>query len=296
MKRRLFPVLLLVAALLLTVIAPAEAPTDAACESCGVLAWTDPLFETNHAACEGCGLRNCDPMSARKAHTFCSGCGLRKCDSEYNEDEHMKCAGCRELLCVSGRNHTHCEGCKRYVCREADHYGDYLHLYNAYGRWTCLDYPEEPEPEQESEPESKPESKPTPKPACKDGYCSDPTGHSYCEVCERCTENEHYYRCPVSVTQDSDEKCGMHHTDYCYRNDTTRPECNVCFTCALNTKSHNPNQKIKCSMPDCTVEAFPCGLSLNSLDRVLSKCEKDGCTNYLCFDHRDDCTHSSVQP
>ena len=145
------------------VVEPTEAPTEeplTACPSCGVLASRDPLFETNHAACDACGLRNCDPAHARKAHTACSGCGLRKCAEDFVEEEHMKCAGCREMLCASEVEHISCPGCHRYSCKEADQYDTYNHTLNDYGRYPCLDYPEEPEVEEPEEEEQKPEVKP----------------------------------------------------------------------------------------------------------------------------------------
>lgn len=187
MMKRLIP-LLLIAVLLLGVTASAETNPNTSCPSCGVSAARDPLFESNHAACTGCGLRNCDPVHARKSHSLCSGCGMRKCDADYDESAHMKCAGCHELLCASADDHTACPGCHRYACRPADHYGDYSHWRNGYGRYTCLDYPEEPETEPEAEPEVEPAPASEPAPAtepapafsCPAQLCTAPTTpHSF---------------------------------------------------------------------------------------------------------------------
>ena len=256
MKKRLLLVLA-AAALLLTVIAPAETTpppekfsdlvVETACPTCGVKAANDPLFETNHALCKNCGLRNCDPAYARREHSLCGGCGLQKCSPEYDADAHMKCAGCLEQLCISEAEHSSCAGCHRYLCRESDDYNSYTHSVNAYGRFTCLDYPEEPVPT------PTPEPIPAPKPVTppEEEEKKDPICPGGCDAPEPCTTCNGYlcegkYLCQLPKCQlklPDDSICGMHHQYQCTGNSSHNPACYICGLCM-----ENPAHKaIECS-------------------------------------------------
>lgn len=255
MMKRLIP-LLLIAVLLLGVAAPAETSSPVTCPACGVSSARDPLFESNHAACDGCGLRNCEAAHARKSHGLCSGCGMRKCDAEYDESAHMKCAGCREQLCVSTDDHSSCPGCHRYACRAADHYADYTHWRNDYGRYTCLDYPEEPEVEVEPEPEAEPApaAEPTPAFSCPADNCTDPaTPHSYwlgkCGNHYLCVKLPKYdldlnYYPAVYENAHSMNECG-HYSCYVYADGVSKHyllACGLHYSCdpAQAGKTHTP--------------------------------------------------------
>lgn len=113
---------------------------------CGYYVCEKQIFKTNHSACECCGMKVCADDYATIPHSKCGSCGMHKCDEAYKPEAHKKCNGCHEVLCISEADHSFCEGCKRYVCRELDNYGKYDHRINWKGRWLCLDIEEEPTP------------------------------------------------------------------------------------------------------------------------------------------------------
>ena len=298
MMKRLIPILL-AAVLLLSVIAPAETVSNLppperfsasellSCPACGILAANDPLFESNHAACEGCGLRNCEAAHARKAHSFCGGCGMRKCDAAYDEAAHMKCAGCREQLCASESDHSYCDGCKRYVCRENDHYSDYIHFLNAYGRWTCLDYPEEPAPE-EFDPDGQPEV------LCN--VCGSAQDHAYCANCGKCAKSAGYF-CTYCTGQHACEKAdeALKHVkcnggDHCKQNSSLGTHL-IVQSCpdpekpGTNMDIWGCNSGIHILMNCNDTNCLNWGCACLHPGITPKKCSTDGCKNYVCPAH-----------
>lgn len=222
MKKRLIPALLLIAALLLTVIAPAETTETPVCPGCGT--------EENHTYCELCDAYDCDPAAApiceacglcprdpaymRVSHKVCSGCGMHKCDPAYEAAAHSKCNGCHALLCAGEEDHSFCPRCNRYACKESDQYDKHDHRVNWWGRPLCLDIVREPSPV------VKPEAN------CPGG-CGAPV------PCSLCPWGEQGYSDTCGKYLCQADKCGMKKLDGSI--------CNEHHNCNPSARqSHNP--------------------------------------------------------
>lgn len=151
MKKRLIPILMLAAALLLTAIAPAEtiAPATACpgcgsttelhdfctlcdtyscdpdykypeyhepCEHCGRICCQLGFGSIRHEPCEGCGVWVCDEAHGSPTkHYPCKGCGLRSCTEEYRAGTHYLCIDCGAYTC-EGDHPASCKLCFAAPC------------------------------------------------------------------------------------------------------------------------------------------------------------------------------------
>lgn len=195
MKKRLIPVLLLIAALLLTAIAPAEttAPETAcpgctedeihrSCETCGKYSCENDYFTEKHGAlCPGCGERFCGPYR-QKGHTACP-CGALSCTEDYNPADHQRCAcgvyACRDPLFEI--NHAPCKDCGVKICDIA--YGRHSHkLCSGCGMRKC-------NPEYHADAHDKCNG-------CRELLCVSENDHTSCPRCNRyvCKAMDNYHK------------------------------------------------------------------------------------------------------
>ncbi len=183
MKKRLIPVLLLITALLLTAIAPAEtvsseticigcgAAEDHLCPSCGDYSCRPGYHMQKHgAACIECGEAFCGPYRA-KGHVDCP-CGVFSCAEDYDPAAHEACY-CGAYACQEkyfAVNHAECPGCGLRICGRA--YTLTSHeACSGCGMRKCDPYYIEAEHRKCN--------------GCRALYCASEADHTFCMACNR---------------------------------------------------------------------------------------------------------------